>query len=97
MTPSPAIRTSLPRSAAICTPIRSWAWKSTAHRTWWQSARREPAHFQDREHDLGSQVKAGRELVGVPANQFIACVGVKGAKRAGGGSDFAFMLHRVSG
>jgi hypothetical protein len=42
-----------------------------------------------------AQVKAGRELVGVPANQFIACVGVKGAKRASGGSDFAFMVKRI--
>ena len=33
-----------------------------------EASRREPAHFQDGEHDLGRQVNAGRELVGVPAD-----------------------------
>jgi hypothetical protein len=59
-----------------------------------ESARCEPAHFQDCEHDLGSQVKTGRELVSVPANHFIACVGVKRTKRAGGDGDLTFMMHR---
>ena len=36
-------------------------------------------------------------MVGVPAEQLVARVGVDGAERAGGGGDFQFVLHRVAG
>jgi SOS response associated peptidase (SRAP) len=38
--------------------------------------------IQDCEHDLGSQVKTGRELVSVPANQFMRIMGTVRRKSA---------------
>jgi hypothetical protein len=38
----------------------------------------------------------GRELVSVPANQFIASAGVNCAQRASVSTHFAFMVHHVA-
>jgi hypothetical protein len=55
------------------------------------------ARVENGEHALRRQVDVRRELVGVPAQQHVACVGVDGAERAGGGGHFQFMLHGVAG
>ena len=59
--------------------------------------RGESSHFQDDQHHLCGQIETGRKLIGVPADQFIACIGVDRAERSGGGGDFAFMMHCVAG
>ena len=50
-----------------------------------------------REHALRGEVDVGRELVGVPAEQQVARVGVDGAEHAVLRGDFHFVLHRVAG
>ena len=37
-----------------------------------QTPRRETAHFQKNEHDFGSVVNVGRELIGIPAEELVA-------------------------
>ena len=39
-----------------------------------QAPRRETAHFQKNEHDFGSVVNIGRELIGIPAEKLVAGV-----------------------
>ena len=57
----------------------------------------EAAHVEDGQHDLGRQINVGRELVGVPAQQHVAGVGVDRAERAGGDGHFQLVLHGVAG
>ena len=56
-----------------------------------------PPIFEDDEHALRGEIDVGRELVGVPAEQQVARVGVDRAERSGGGGDFQLVLHRVAG
>ena len=49
-----------------------------------QTAGLEAAHFQELQHDLRGHVNVGRELVGVPADQFVAGIGIDGAESACG-------------
>ena len=44
------------------------------------------------EHALRGEIEVGRELVGVPAEQQVARVGVDRAERSGGGGDFQLVL-----
>ena len=46
---------------------------------------------------LRREIDVGRELVGVPAEQHVAGVGVDRTERARRAGDFQFMLHRVAG
>ena len=55
----------------------------------------EPAVFQEGQHDLRGQVDVGRELVGVPADEQIARVGVNRTERARGSRHFEVVLHGV--
>ena len=57
----------------------------------------EAAHLEDGEHDLGGEINVGGELVGVPAEENVAGVGVDRAEGVGGGGDFHFVLHGVAG
>lgn len=56
----------------------------------------EAAHFQDAEHDLSGQIDVGWELVGVPADQLVAAVGVDTAEHACIHADGELVLHRVT-
>ena len=62
-----------------------------------QAAGFEPAHFEDAEHDGAGEVEAARELVGIPADEFVAGVGINGAEFSRGSGDFAFVVHGVAG
>ena len=60
-------------------------------------ARREAAHFQNGQHDVRGEINVGRELVGVPAEEQVAGIGVDRAERVGRGGDLQFVLHGVAG
>ena len=62
-----------------------------------QAARAEPALSQKDEHDLGREVQVRRELVGVPAEEQVAAVGVDAAEHAVGAGVGEFVAHRVPG
>ena len=55
------------------------------------------AIFQDRVHHLGGEVDAGGELIGIPAHQRIAGVGVDRSEEALHAGIFQFVLHLVAG
>ena len=61
------------------------------------AAGREPAHVEDAEHALRGQVDVGGELVGVPAQQVVAGVGVDRAQGARADGDLQLVHHRVAG
>lgn len=56
----------------------------------------EAAHFEDFFHDAGGEVEVGRELVGVPADEFVALVGIDGAEGIGSDGDGHFVQHGVT-
>ena len=55
------------------------------------------AVLEHRVHALRGEIDIGRELVGVPAEEHVAGVGVDRAKHARAAGDFHFVLHRVAG
>ena len=57
----------------------------------------ETAHVQDAEHALRRQIDARRELVGIPAQQVIAGVGVDRAQCPGSDGDLQLVHHLVTG
>ena len=57
----------------------------------------ESAHFEDFFHDAGGEVKVGGELVGVPADELVALVGIDGAEGIGGDGNSHFMKHGMTG
>ena len=57
----------------------------------------EAAIFEHAEHGVGREVDVGRKLVGVPAEELIAGVGVDRSQRTRGTGNFELMLHRVTG
>jgi len=57
----------------------------------------ESAHLEDGEHDLRGQINVGRKLVGVPAQQEVARVGVNRTERVRGNGHFQFVLHCMAG
>ena len=61
-----------------------------------QAAGGEAAHLEDGEHDLGRQVDVCGKLVGIPADEFIAAVGVDATEHASIGSHGELVLHGVS-
>src|SRR6185503_10027092 len=46
------------------------------------------AHLEDDQHDLRGEVNVGGELVGIPAKEQVAGIGVDAAEGARGGGDF---------
>ena len=62
-----------------------------------ESSGLEAAHFKHAQHDLRGHVNVGGELVGVPAYQFIAGIGINRTQRPGSGSNSQFVLHCVTG
>ena len=62
-----------------------------------ESARGESSHLHDAEHHLGGEVEVGRELVGVPADEFVAGVGIDGAEGVGPEADLDLVGHGVAG
>jgi len=62
-----------------------------------QAAGRETAVLEQHEHDLRGQVNVGRELIGIPAQQQVAEVGIDGAKEALHRGIFELVLHCVAG
>ena len=61
-----------------------------------EAASCEATHFEHAEHDLCGQVDVGRELIGVPADELVATIGVDTAEHVGIVADGEFVLHRVS-
>ena len=61
------------------------------------AAGREPAHAQDHQHALGGQIDVRRELVGVPAQQRVAGVGVDRAEGPGADGHLELVHHLVAG
>src|SRR5207253_7917196 len=57
----------------------------------------EAADFQQCQHDVRREINVGGELVGVPAQEQVARVGVDRAERVCCRSDFQFVLHRLAG
>ena len=62
-----------------------------------EAALGEAAHLEDAQHDVRREVEVGRELVGVPAEERVAAVGVDGTEGVGAHRDFHLVLHRVAG
>ena len=61
------------------------------------AAAAESALLEDHEHDLRREVDVGRELVGVPAEEQVARVGVDRAQGIVDAGVFEFVHHRVTG
>ena len=62
-----------------------------------QAAGGESTHFENFQHDLGAEIDVGRELVGVPADEFVALVRIHGAERVRIDGNGHFVKHRVTG
>jgi RNA polymerase sigma factor (sigma-70 family) len=56
-----------------------------------EAAGLEAAHSEHHQHDVGGEVKVGRELVRVPADQLVAAVGIDRAELARGGGHRQFV------
>ncbi len=56
-----------------------------------------PPYLRTRVHALRGEVDIGGELVGVPAQEHVAGVGVDRAQDAGAAGDFELVLNRVAG
>ena len=70
---------------------------ATALRVKVQAACGEATHFENAQHDVGRKVKVARKLIGVPAEERVATIGIDGAKRVCGDGDFHFVFHGVAG
>ena len=62
-----------------------------------EPAAAETARAQDRNHGESEFFDVGVKLVGVPAQQHVAGVGIDGAEHAVGGGDFDLMIEGVAG